>query len=546
MSVIQALLLGIVAVLGWCEYIDGINKSTRPIVMCTLAGLVMGDLSQGIIIGGTMELATMGMMGVGISIPMNVTIAGVLGTAFAISGGLGVAAAVALAIPIGVIFRMGEHTVYAGSDIIASKILYEHKEKNTKRSVNIMYWLSFGIQCALVFSAVFLSLVAGTDVINSAVKAIPESVLNAVGTGTGLLTALGFALLFNLTSSKKTIAFYFIGFVFASFMQMSVISMAILGAAFALIAYHFTDRTGIDVTGINQTQQTSDGIINLDNLAEETQEEVREVAHLLTKSDLKRVFFRSFGLEAPFIYSRLQAVGFCHVLLPAIYKVYDTQEARTEAINRHLEFFNTNPELSTFIFGIVCSMEEQNALSDSFDTSSINAVKAGLMGPTAGVGDSVYWGILKTIATGIGCQFSLHGSILGPILFLLIFNIPHWTIRYLLTFTGYNLGNKIFSFMSGSNNLIQKITVSAGILGMTVLGAMTCNMISLSTPLVLHMANDVTLKVQDTLDGIIPGLLPLAAVFIVSALLRKQVKLLPLIFILLAGGIALNLLGIIA
>ena len=191
-------------------------------------------------------------------------------------------------------------------------------------------------------------------------------------------------------------------------------------------------------------------------------------------------------------------------------------------------------------------MEEQNALNENFDTSSINSVKAGLMGPMAGVGDSVYWGILKTIATGIGCQFSLHGSILGPILFMLIFNIPHWVIRYLLTFTGYNLGSKIFSFMSGSNNLIQKITVSAGILGMTVLGAMTVNMISLTTPLVFNMANDVSLKLQDTLDEIIPGLLPLAAVFIISALLRKQVKLLPLIFILLFGGIVLNLLGIVA
>ena len=376
MSAIQALLLGIVAVLGWCEYIDGLNKSTRPIVMCTLAGLVMGDLTQGIIIGGTMELATMGMMGIGISIPINVTIAGVLGAAFAISGNLGVQAAVALAIPIGIIFRMGEHLVYAGSDVIASRILFAHKEKNSKKSVNTMFWLAFGIQCALVFCAVFISLIAGTEAINAAVKMVPDRVLDAVGTGTGLLTALGFALLFNLTSSKKTLAFYFIGFVFAAILKMPVIPVAVLGGAFAMIAYHFADRTGIDQTGIDQTQRSSDGIIDLDSLTEDTREDVREVVHLLSKSDLKQVFFRSFGLEAPFIYSRLQAVGFCHALLPAIYKIYDTEEARTEAINRNLEFFNTNPELSTFIFGVVCSMEEQNALNENFDTSSINSVKA--------------------------------------------------------------------------------------------------------------------------------------------------------------------------
>lgn len=79
MNIIQMALLGLIAVFGWCEYVDGINKSTRPIVMCTLVGLVLGDLPQGIVIGGTLELATMGMMGIGISIPINITIAGVLG-----------------------------------------------------------------------------------------------------------------------------------------------------------------------------------------------------------------------------------------------------------------------------------------------------------------------------------------------------------------------------------------------------------------------------------------------------------------------------------
>ena len=106
MNIIQMALLGLIAVFGWCEYVDGINKSTRPIVMCTLVGLVLGDLPQGIVIGGTLELATMGMMGIGISIPINITIAGVLGAGFAISSGLSPKAAVALAIPIGIVYRL--------------------------------------------------------------------------------------------------------------------------------------------------------------------------------------------------------------------------------------------------------------------------------------------------------------------------------------------------------------------------------------------------------------------------------------------------------
>ena len=96
------------------------------------------------------------------------------------------------------------------------------------------------------------------------------------------------------------------------------------------------------------------------------------------------------------------------------------------------------------------------------------------------------------------------------------------------------------------NNIIEKISLCAGILGMMVIGAMTCSMISVTTPLVFNMANGVTLTLQDTLDEILPNMLPLASVFIVATLLRRKVKIIPLLFGLLAFGIVFNLLGIIA
>lgn len=190
-------------------------------------------------------------------------------------------------------------------------------------------------------------------------------------------------------------------------------------------------------------------------------------------------------------------------------------------------------------------MEEQNSVDPDFDTASINSVKAGLMGPVAGIGDSFWWGIVKTVASGIGCQFAMQGSILGPILFLLVFNIPHWVIRYILTFKGYELGGRVLESMA-ENNIIEKISLCAGILGMMVIGAMTCSMISVTTPLVFNMANGVTLTLQETLDEILPNMLPLASVFIVATLLRRKVKIIPLLFGLLAFGIVFNLLGIIA
>ena len=539
MTIFQEVLLGLIAVFGWCEYVDGINKSTRPIVMCTLVGLVLGDLSQGVIIGGTLELATMGMMGIGISIPINITIAGVLGAGFAIAGGLSAEAAVALAIPVGIVFRLLEHLATTGYDLVAAKMLFDHPERNTPQRVTRAFWLIFGLSCLFMFLTVFLSLLVGAETVAAVANAIPENIMNAIGTGTNLLAALGFAMLFNLTRTPKTMAFFFIGFALASYLGMPTMAIAILGAAAAAIAFFFGD----DRAAAGAAED--DILDDFDDLDDEPAALPAAREHLLGKKELSAIFFKSFGLEGPFIYSRLQAIGWCRSMLPAIEKLYDTDEERCAAVNRHLEFFNSNPEFSTFIMGISASMEEQNAVEQGFDTASINNVKAGLMGPLAGIGDSFWWGIVKTVASGIGCQFAMQGNVLGPILFLLVFNIPHWAIRYILTIKGYVLGQRVLDMMAESD-IIEKISLCAGILGMMVIGAMTCDMISVSTPLVFNMANEVTLEVQAVLDEILPNLLPLLTMLGVAELLKRKVKVIPLIFGLLAFGIVFNLLGIIA
>ena len=539
MTIFQEVLLGLIAVFGWCEYVDGINKSTRPIVMCTLVGLVLGDLSQGVIIGGTLELATMGMMGIGISIPINITIAGVLGAGFAIAGGLSAEAAVALAIPVGIVFRLLEHLATTGYDLVAAKMLFDHPERNTPQRVTRAFWLIFGLSCLFMFLTVFLSLLVGAETVAAVANAIPENIMNAIGTGTNLLAALGFAMLFNLTRTPKTMAFFFIGFALASYLGMPTMAIAILGAAAAAIAFFFgNDRAAAGAA-------EDDILDDFDDLDDEPAALPAAREHLLGKKELSAIYFKSFGLEGPFIYSRLQAIGWCRSMLPAIEKLYDTDEERCAAVNRHLEFFNSNPEFSTFSMGISASMEEQNAVEQGFDTASINNVKAGLMGPLAGIGDSFWWGIVKTVASGIGCQFAMQGNVLGPILFLLVFNIPHWAIRYILTFKGYELGHRVLDMMAESD-IIEKISLCAGILGMMVIGAMTCDMISVSTPLVFNMANEVTLEVQAVLDEILPNLLPLLTMLGVAELLKRKVKVIPLIFGLLAFGIVFNLLGIIA
>ena len=149
---------------------------------------------------------------------------------------------------------------------------------------------------------------------------------------------------------------------------------------------------------------------------------------IITEGDLRKVFWRSFPLQASFNYERMQNVGFCYSLLPILKKLYPNKDDMAAALKRHLSFFNTTPQVVTLITGACVAMEEENAQAEreggSFDMESIAALKAALMGPVAGIGDSFFWGTFRVIAAGVGCGLAAQGSILGAILFLLIFNVP--------------------------------------------------------------------------------------------------------------------------
>lgn len=242
----------------------------------------------------------------------------------------------------------------------------------------------------------------------------------------------------------------------------------------------------------------------------------------ISKKDLNRLFWRSFQMEFSWNYERQASLAYTYAMIPILKKLYKKKGDLSAALKRHLEFFNTTPHIVTMILGISAAMEKQNATDSKFDSSSINTVKASLMGPLAGIGDSFFWGTLRLIATGIGTSLALKGNILGPILFLLVFNVPHIALRYILTKVGYKMGTGFLKKLQ-ENGTMGNLTFGAAILGLMVIGGMSADMISLDVPLKIGSGESAT-AVQDILDGIMPGLLPLAAFGVIYWLLGKEVK----------------------
>ncbi|MCU6683502.1 PTS system mannose/fructose/sorbose family transporter subunit IID [Leclercia tamurae] len=266
-------------------------------------------------------------------------------------------------------------------------------------------------------------------------------------------------------------------------------------------------------------------------ISEETLPQVQD-ENAINARDLRRVFWRSFQMEFSWNYERQMNLAFVYALIPVLKKLYPQKSELAAALKRHLVFFNTTPHIVTLLLGITTAMEEKNSQQQEMDGTAIDNVKASLMGPLAGLGDSFFWGTLRLIATGIGTSLALQGNILGPILFLLVFNVPHILVRWLFTRWGYVLGTGVLHRVQKSG-MMESLTYGASIIGLMVVGAMAASMINITIPISFG-AGEAKTEVQEIINNIMPGLLPLISFGIVYWLLGRKVK--PLTII---GGMAL-------
>lgn len=260
---------------------------------------------------------------------------------------------------------------------------------------------------------------------------------------------------------------------------------------------------------------------------------------------LRKVFWRSFTLYAAVSPAKQGASGFCYSLMPFINKFYKKdEEGKKAALTRSMSYFNTTIPLSTFIMGLVASMEKENSERKDFDTNSINAVKSSLMGPLAGIGDSIFWGVLRVIAAGIAVGLGSAGNVLAPIIFLVLFNVPSLLIKYYGTFLGYKLGSEYIQkiYASGLMNILTK---AASIVGLIMVGGMTASMVTFQSTFEWKMSGESILNLQSMLDQIFVGIVPLGLTLLCYYLLKKKnISITVLIIGVIVLSILLSLLGI--
>ncbi|WP_386688761.1 PTS mannose transporter subunit IID [Lonepinella sp. MS14437] len=269
----------------------------------------------------------------------------------------------------------------------------------------------------------------------------------------------------------------------------------------------------------------------------------------LTQADIRATYWRSTFLLGSFNFERMQSMGFCVSMIPAIKRLYSDKNDQVAALRRHLEFFNTQPWVGSAIMGVTAAMEQERANGAEIDDAAISGVKVGLMGPLAGVGDPIFWGTLRPVLAALGAGLAISGSLLGPLLFFVLINLARAATRWYGFKYGYQKGTEIVGDMGGGR--LQKVTQGASILGLFVMGSLVSKWTSINIPLELsrytnQAGEEVVTTVQSVLNDLLPGLAALVLTFICMALLRRKINAMYIIFALFGVGIVGYHFGILA
>lgn len=272
---------------------------------------------------------------------------------------------------------------------------------------------------------------------------------------------------------------------------------------------------------------------------------VPEAELKLTKKDVRHSYWLwQFYSHANYNYERMQGTSFAMAMAPVLQKLYSSKEDVIKGLQRHLMFFNTNPNVGALIHGAVIAMEEKRANGAEITDESINAVKTGLMGPLAGIGDTIDQGILIPLIVALGISLAKDGNILGSLLVLIGLPIVLMLIAYNSWMAGHRLGtDAVTTLLSGGR--MKRLIGAASILGCTVMGGLISAYVSCSTKISFAIGQSKFDLQTQLFDAILPNLLPLAVTLGVYAVLRKgKYNSLVVMLVIAVVGFVLGLLNI--
>ena len=500
----------------------------RPIIIGPVVGLILGDFSTGLYIGAQLELIFMGVALVGGTAPTNMAIGAVLGTAFAITMGEGLEAAIAIALPGAVLGAFLEQFAKILSSATVIRGADKYAAEGNEYGIQWMLHLGNLLHFLAYFIPTFLALQFGSTYVEGLFNAFPEWLRIGLATSAHVLPVLGFGMLLTILGDKKVLPFFFIGFMFAVYTNFGVIGISALAIALAFVLEWQKSRTILSLGGVQEEPKTA---------------AAKEDVKFYEESDVKKVFWRSFAIGSAFNYERYQGLGFCFSIIPVLRRLYKGTDEFSAALQRHMLFYNSNTWLPGIPLGVAATMEARHKQLGDISEDAITSMKSALMGPLAGIGDSLFWLTVRPIFGGLAVAMALDGNGFAPLFFFIAMNVVHVGVRWYATKYGFSQGTKLIDEVSGEK--VQAIMTIANITGLMSVGALVGTWLNITTPLVFT-SGEASLVLQDMLNQIMPKMLPLIATLLVAMWYKKGGKPWLIMVTLIAIGLVFGGLGLLA
>lgn len=532
MTVIQAVLIALYYVIAESPWPFGSMGTwatiDRPLVSGLFVGIIMGDPVQGCIIGATINIMYLGVISAGGTLPEDSSMAGIMGTAFALAGGLDTNAALALAVPLGVIGSVVWILTMTAQCFVVQLAQKWINEGKSKRMMFANVWLPQGVKAIIRFILAYVIVYFGSMGVVAAADAMNGSpVLQALSVMGGVLPAVGIGVMLTTIFKEKARIFLFLGFFAASFLGLNTIAIALIFGCIAILVVGFNKEDFAAFSETKDAQETS--------------------YKLIDKKLLRKMWLRwEMYCESCYNYEIMQGLGFCNAMVPVLEKLYSNDnEELTKAMQRQSVFFNTDHNFGGMIMGVCASMEEQRKLGKEIDDDAFTSLKSGLMGPCAGIGDTLSQVVLIPVLAVIFINLAQQGQTWAPIAYTALFMLIWWGAGWWMCKTGYEQGGEAVLRLMESG-LFKKAIDVANILGCAVSGALIVNYVTLNWTVSVVQEGVTIFDLQTgVFDAICPNIMPLVATMLIYKAIKDGKKMGWVMLVTMGVSFLLALLGLI-
>ena len=504
----------------------------RPLFAGMMCGLILGQVSACMRIAATIAPMFLAFTGGGGTVVWDRCAGTIAGCAITLSGGLPLDQALTIAVPISLLFAQ-VHTVRRIWFAVPAGLADKAALKGNDRMI-VFYgsWFCFLSKGILYFIPMTLALLLGADAVGTLMANLPVWIINTLSAVGGILPALGMAMTMRVIGRPEFIPFFLAGYFLVEYTGIGGLFLAFIGLFFAFLYYLILQASQKD----EESETLNAGFAEI---KEDTE-------RLLTKKDSFRMFRRWWWFcEQSNSFARLQSIAFCCAFIPALKKLYgDDPEEYSAALTRHLMFFNTQGIWGSVIHGIVLAMEEQRAMGAPIGVDAITGIKAGLMGPFAGIGDTIDWATMVPLVTILLLPLAASGNMMAAVLQWVIIVTVVLTEGHIYSYTGFRLGTRAATTILQGKAVNTFISV-ASVLGLFMIGGLAASMVKCVTPIYIPTSGTPALVQTGILDKVAPGILPLVVIFGTYRFIMKGNSMNKAAMTLLAVGLVLGSIGII-